>query len=154
MSGNCAASRLLNMSNRQTLEAIFARLMPVPESGCWIWEGHLASDGYGAFSYHGRVCKLHRFMYEKFVGPIPSDMTIDHSCRVRCCGNPSHLEVVTNKENILRGNGAAARAARQTHCIRGHKFEGENLRIRLDGARVCRACCRLNTNRRRALCRK
>ena len=45
----------------------------------------------------------HRFVYEQTKGPILEGLTIDHLCRVRCCVNPDHLEVVTIQENIQRG---------------------------------------------------
>ncbi len=56
--------------------------------------------------------------------------------------NPAHLEPVTNRENVLRGETVAAAAAAKTHCIRGHPFDAANTRIRTDGARECRTCRR------------
>ena len=53
---------------------------------------------------------------------------------------PDHLEPVTNRENIRRGNGHAGINARKTYCINGHKFEGYNLFIRNNGNRDCRTC--------------
>jgi hypothetical protein len=32
------------------IEARFeAKYIPVPESGCWLWEGPVTGDGYGVF---------------------------------------------------------------------------------------------------------
>ena len=56
------------------------------------------------------------------------------------CVNPDHLEIVTNKENILRGIGITAINAKKTHCIRGHKLVKENLIIEKNGSRQCRIC--------------
>lgn len=45
----------------------------------------------------------HRLSYEAHVGPIPKRLLLDHTCRMRCCINPDHLEPVTVQENTLRG---------------------------------------------------
>lgn len=52
--------------------------------------------------------------YEMEVGPIPAGKEIDHRCRARTCQNPAHLEAVTHRENMIRGDGFAGRQARQT----------------------------------------
>ena len=87
----------------------------------------------------------HRVSYEALVGPIPKDLCIDHLCRVRNCVNPAHLEPVTVRENILRGNGPTAVNARKAFCKRGHPLFGENLYRKVRNgwpARECRACKR------------
>jgi hypothetical protein len=117
--------------------------IPVPESGCWLWVRAIGSHGYG------KVGKLyaHRISYEFYREPIPLNMQIDHLCRVRCCINPNHLEVVTAQENRLRGNWPSAVHARQTHCVNGHPFDEVNTweRKLQNGkkARVCRECRRV-----------
>lgn len=72
------------------------------EDGCWLWNGHRESNGYGRFRHDGRRSGAHRFAYEAEVGPIPDGLTIDHLCRVRHCVNPAHLEAVTSRENTRR----------------------------------------------------
>lgn len=55
---------------------------------------------------------------------------------------PRHLEVVSLKENILRGLSAPAQNKRKTHCKRGHKFNKKNTLKIARGERVCRQCKR------------
>lgn len=115
------------------------------EDSCWLWAGGTNAYGYGVVDkVIDRVrCRMqaHRVMYENVVGPIPKGLVIDHLCRVRACVNPDHMEVVTVRENVLRGVGLSAQYAKASHCVNGHEFTPENTRI-YDGGRYCRACGR------------
>lgn len=113
-------------------------------SGCWIFTGALTKNGYSSISNGRRGARAygHRLSYEFFVGPIAEGMDIDHLCRNRACVNPEHLEPVTRRVNLLRGEGWAGRNAAKTHCKRGHEFTEDN--TRRDGrGRQCRACDRI-----------
>lgn len=119
------------------------------ESGCIEWTNAPWTFGYGRFvikSENGwRGTLAHRWIYERLIGPIPADLQIDHLCRNRLCVNPQHLEPVSQRENILRGDATSAHHARKTHCIYGHPLEGWNLKYSGRGERICRECY----NRRR-----
>lgn len=113
--------------------------IPEPNSGCWLWIGALRPTGYGVFNEGGKRYPAHRWGYESLVGQIPKGLQIDHLCRVRSCVNPDHLEPVTQRENILRGNGIAAINARKTHCKRGHPLTAGNVYLSAK-RRQCRQC--------------
>lgn len=129
-----------------------------PDLGpCWQWIGRFCL-GYGRFEPIDRVSvRAHRFSYWFCVGPIPEELEPDHLCRNRGCVHPGHVELVTSKENTLRGNGPTGVNGRKTHCVNGHLFAGENLRYSMHSRypnhpeRVCRTCRR---NRRQATARK
>lgn len=111
-----------------------------PDLGpCWIYPA-VDHWGYAKFKIGKRDYKVHRLSYERFVGPIPKGLVIDHLCRIHACCNPKHLEAVTHRENDLRGFGASGVNARKTHCIRGHEFTPENTYVNASGGRTCRTC--------------
>ena len=111
-----------------------------PLTGCWVWQwATRKSDGYGTAYKNRKKVQAHRLIYEEIKGQIPAGLTLDHLCRNILCVNPDHLEPVTQRENVLRGNGVAAIHARKTHCIRGHEFNKENTMVVKRG-RGCRTC--------------
>jgi hypothetical protein len=119
----------------------FAEKFAVNADGCWLWAGAHDPEGYGHFWNGQRAVVAHRWAYESFVGPVPSDLELDHLCRVRDCVNPDHLEAVSHRENSLRGVGQSAIHAGKTHCDNGHPFDQANTYV-WDGRRFCRACNR------------
>jgi hypothetical protein len=119
----------------------------VDKSGeeCWLWTAHLDKDGYGFFRIGGkgsRNLRAHRVSYEWARGPIPETLQLDHLCRTPSCVNPEHLEPVTGRENVLRGETFAATNAQKTHCPLGHPYDLFNT-YEYKGMRTCRACRRL-----------
>ena len=93
---------------------------------CWIWKGCTAAGGYGAFWMPPHSISAHRAAYLIYVGAVPPGFDLDHLCRVHSCVNPSHLEPVTRRENLLRGETVTARNAAKTHCHAGHPFDVAN----------------------------
>ncbi|GHB55478.1 hypothetical protein GCM10010331_49130 [Streptomyces xanthochromogenes] len=120
---------------------------------CWLWKPLGSTNGYGQFSSRGKTYLAHRLAYELSQSPIPPGMTIDHLCRVRNCVNPAHLDCVTKAENLRRAksweNGAEFQR-NKTHCVAGHPYSGDNLRICKSGKRACRTCERRYTAEWRA----
>lgn len=119
------------------------------QRGCLIPINKPERDGYVKVKHNGERGMAHRIMYKIFRGPIPSDRVLDHLCRNRSCMNPDHLEAVTQRENILRGRGIAARLAKKNNCKRGHRLGGDNLYITPRGHRQCKKCGALKMRRLR-----
>lgn len=137
-----AYTRDSDLYNENALGRLRASYQVNPVTGCWLWTGGTNPEGYGNFWYLGQTVSAHRAAYYLLVGEVEAELTLDHLCRKRNCVNPSHLEPVTERENILRGVGPAARNAQKTHCIRGHELVEENLMpgpLR-QGHRFCRLC--------------
>lgn len=69
---------------------------------CWEWKKP-GTDGYGRFYMQGGFHQAHRVAYEWEHGvKVPVHLVIDHLCRNHACVRPSHLEPVTNAENMRR----------------------------------------------------
>jgi len=111
-------------------------------STCWLWKGGTSKKGYGRFWQNGRSVAAHRFSYELVRGKIPEGKQIDHLCRRHNCVNPAHLEVVTPRENLMRGETLAAANAAKTHCPKGHQFTESNTYYTSAKRRLCKTCCK------------
>lgn len=128
---------------------------PRPELGpCWVWIAGKSHDGYGQFSVSGSMVYAHRYGYELTVGPVPDGLELDHLCRTRACVRGLHLEPVTTRENLLRGETLTAANARKTHCAQGHPFDAGNTYVNPKGYRYCRECNRISAQRRRTVRRR
>lgn len=118
---------------------------------CWLFAGMINAYGYGRlWDPELKVSNTaHRVLYKMWVGEIPEGYHVDHLCRVRRCINPDHLEPVTIRDNLLRGNGAGARNKAKRFCKYGHEFAGDNVQYLKEGRlRICIACRRTKDRRK------
>lgn len=113
------------------------------ETGCWVFQGSDNSVGYGVVAAGGKfggMLYAHRVTYEYFIAEIPAGLVLDHLCRNRKCCNPWHLEPVTHRVNLLRGEGPPAVSARKEKCPQGHAYDEQNTYRYPDGTRRCKTC--------------
>lgn len=115
-----------------------------PSPYCVLWGHALTEDGYGRVWAGDRVRRAHVMAYVFYHGhAVPDGHEVDHLCRNRACYNPTHLEAVSHRDNILRGDTIVARNAAKTHCPQGHPLSGDNLIASMFatyGKRSCRTC--------------
>ena len=114
-----------------------------PNTGCWLWLGHLTEClKYGRFSVGRRRYMAHHFSYETYVGKIPRGMELHHTCNVGWCVNPGHLVPMPKEENVKIRNSyilptfrpyASNRKAIREHSIIGRLVE----RVSIDATNGC-----------------
>jgi hypothetical protein len=102
---------------------------------CWLWLGVIDRHGYGQYHRY----RAHRVAFFLTHGYWPPD-DLDHLCRVHNCVNPAHLEPVTRRVNLLRGETVTARNAAVTHCPAGHEYSPENTRLQFRPGTIIRKC--------------
>ena len=84
-----------------TLDILFSRAIPEPNSGCLLWEGAENGVGYGVFGRGGRKFYAHRVSYqlanniEYLIG-----VHICHKCDTPSCINPDHLFAGSRSDNM------------------------------------------------------
>jgi hypothetical protein len=120
-------------------------IIPVTETGCFLWMAKVNNKGYGRISVHNHSAYAHRVSYELFRGPILEGMQVLHKCDTPRCVNPEHLFLGTRKDNMqdMIRKGRQRKPTQQTHCKRGHPYVPENIRM-YRGKRNCIACQREN----------
>ena len=139
-------ARFVLIGDKGDLFRFITKVCVEQETGCWLWTGSKNRNGYGKFWYHGRTGTAFRFAYKFWHGPLPPGHEPDHLCENKICVNPDHLEGVTRRENLIRGNSPVGLNARKLHCIRGHTFTTTTT-YSWRGQRYCRIC---NNNRAKA----
>ncbi|KPC70104.1 hypothetical protein ADL26_17965, partial [Thermoactinomyces vulgaris] len=111
----------------------------VDRSGpCWIWTAGTNKSNYGYFKVNGEAQEAHRVAFEMLRGPVPEGLHLDHLCHTndpackagdlclhRRCVNPDHLEPVSKRENIRRGQ-SGSNNADKTRCPAGHAYDAAN----------------------------
>lgn len=132
--------RLLPPTSEQVKARFWSHVKKTPS--CWLWTRGATTDGYGVFSLGLKSVGAHRFSYLTTHGKILEGLQIDHLCRVRHCVNPAHLELVTSRENGLRGFSPPSLNAKKTHCRLGHSLSDCYLIRRKIGGlfRRCKTC--------------
>lgn len=85
----------------RTLKDKILQNVSVKDNGCWIWLGSITNAGYGQMRHGTKMVSVHRTSYEVFKGKVPDGLDIMHTCDVKRCANPEHLEPGTKTQNMV-----------------------------------------------------
>lgn len=72
--------------------------------------------------------KVHRIVYEAFIGPIPKGMQVNHINENKTDNRPENLNLMTPKENVNWGTGIKRRAKLKNKIIEQYDLDGNYIR--------------------------
>lgn len=140
---------------KTTLEERFWRYVsPEPNSGCWIWDGAVSSNGYGTITVGqkgpGTQLTATHVSLAIHGRPLPKGMFACHSCDFPPCVNPDHLFHGTPKQNTQDSISKGRSRVWNEICRHGHLKAGDNLYIAPSGLRMCKECRRASVRKNNA----
>lgn len=110
---------------------------------CWLWQGRINQDGYGAASENRRSVNAHRKVWKMLVGD-PGNNTLMHRCPNKHCVNPDHLIIgrpgqrgaypadAPPRIKMMGDNNRCAKLTEeQARFIHSHRGQGEPVYHRL-----------------------
>lgn len=109
--------------SRLVIDRFWSQVRIGAPDDCWPWTGRRSALNYGNFGIQTPAgwtsMASHRFAYILMTGTdVPRRLHIDHLCRNPICCNPRHAEVVTCRENAIRGIEARSGAPIGSSSIR------------------------------------
>jgi hypothetical protein len=135
--------RALHYGDSRLPDRYWAKVIPEPNSGCWLWLGFQTPRGYGMLGFKRLGVRSnqygHRMMFRAATGQSPGDLEVCHHCDQPSCVNPEHLFLGNRFDNMrdaaAKGrtasgvrNGSSKLAPAQVIEIRQRHQQGESMR--------------------------
>ena len=128
MSNENSIKKRKSPPRRPALDRVIDKVIPIPESGCWLFIGASGDKGHGIIlDNNQRLTKAHRVVYRDMVGPIPEGMFVCHKCDVPFCVNPLHLFIGSAADNNkdMRDKGRSSPPPRNTHDVGEYRYNSK-----------------------------
>lgn len=126
------------LSRREAIRAKIMTCVEIVDTGyvgpdgrpspCHLWtagdSGSGRGGGYPRMWLDGQAMAVHKVAWTNEHGIIPGKKTLDHLYRQRLCVREDHLEMVTNRQNVLRmmaANGIARAPRRRRRKAKAGK---------------------------------
>ncbi len=88
---------------RPLIERLLDKVLPEPNTGCWLFTGCWDKKNYGKIGgrfREGKLLTATRVSYEYFKGSFDKNLFVLHKCDTPPCVNPDHLFLGTQFDNI------------------------------------------------------
>ena len=116
------------LSFDEGVRRFWSRLIPEPNTGCWLWSGTRDQCGYGLARLDGLSWRAHRLAWFLTQGAIQKPMNVLHRCDTPACANPEHLFLGDHSANMRD----MVRKGRHWTSVRPHRrARGERHGLRL-----------------------
>jgi hypothetical protein len=93
-----------NSQNKAGSKEYISENSEIDINGCWIWKRYKDKKGYGLLTFKGNPILAHRLSYLTFVGEIPNNLFVLHTCDNPTCVNPKHLFLGNHQDNMKDRN--------------------------------------------------
>jgi CCR4-NOT transcriptional regulation complex NOT5 subunit len=131
---------------KERIERFWAKVAIAEPEECWLWTACVNSKGYGSFGVAPKkTASAHKVAWALAKNDgVMSDSKdhIMHSCDVKRCVNPQHLELGTPKQNardaVARGLKVVHKPSERDTCNYGHPRTPENTHHKYNTCNVCR----------------
>lgn len=83
------------------VQRFWAKVHKQSGDGCWLWTAARGRHGYGVFKVGSRTCRAHRVAMALHLnrGIRPEEYVL-HTCDVKACVRPGHLQLGDQHENM------------------------------------------------------
>ena len=106
------------MLEEKLLKKIYQNVEVDEKTLCFKYTGGTNGKQYGRMYHEKKSHGVHRLMYQVFFGEIPPNKEVHHTCSMRSCCNPAHLELLSHRMNVaLQAKSVALRTRRLRNLV-------------------------------------